>query len=507
MPETPQGARRALVASYGLIIAAVAFALAVVVVMYRFHGILDESLDLVEVQYRESLQYQTLARHVQSYAEESAEAIARSGEAGARAEHARAARKVLGELRTKAEAVVRAEGDDETQEEAAAAAALAEAFEVFVLRLDELIRLDRGAPDFQARFAAAFDELLRGQLLAAIDQALAGEREDVERTVAEYRAVADRWSWGISILIVLLIGVIVTPLYLRLDKGVRRLAEGARRVAGGDYTTRVAVRGMFSSISDAFNGMAQRIQEHRLAQVKMAKELQASSAELLAVAKQTETNAADEAAAVEETRRTMTALLGAAAQIAEGAGTVASSAEQSALASEGIGEQIVRLSLQSQKIRTITATIQGIADKSDVLALNAALEGAKAGDTGRGFVLLGGEMRRLAESVNSAANEVGELASRIEELSRGAVLSTEVGQKLAAATLEVAQRITLITSQQRGATEQVSRSMEEVHQYTQHSLSAAKQTRATASDLVRASAELEELVSLRPGAEAARAAA
>jgi methyl-accepting chemotaxis protein len=220
------------------------------------------------------------------------------------------------------------------------------------------------------------------------------------------------------------------------------------------------------------------------------------------VAKQTETNAADEAAAVEETRRTMAALLGAAAQIAEGAGTVASSAEQSALASEGIGEQIVRLSLQSQKIRTITATIQGIADKSDVLALNAALEGAKAGDTGRGFVLLGGEMRRLAESVNSAANEVGELASRIEELSRGAVLSTEVGQKLAAGTLEVAQRITLITSQQRGATEQVSRSMEEVHQYTQHSLSAAKQTRATASDLVRTSAELEKLVNSQPSAGA-----
>ncbi len=58
----------------------------------------------------------------------------------------------------------------------------------------------------------------------------------------------------------------------------------------------------------------------------------------------------------------------------------------------------------------------------------------------------------------------------------------------------MAQRITLITGQQRGATEQVTRSMEEVHQYTQHSLSAAKQTRATASDLVRTSDELEKLV-------------
>jgi methyl-accepting chemotaxis protein len=257
---------------------------------------------------------------------------------------------------------------------------------------------------------------------------------------------------------------------------------------------------MFRQISESFNSMSARIQEHRLAQVKMAKELQSSSAELLAVAKQTETNAADEAAAVEETRRTMQALLASATLIAEGADSVASKAEHSTRASEGIGEQILKLSVQSQKIRKITNVIQGIADKSDILALNASLEGVKAGEAGRGFVLLGGEMRRLAESVTSAAHEVSDLASEIEELSKSAVMSTEVGQKFASETLEVAQRITLITSQQRGATEQVSRSMEEVHQYTQHSLSAAKQTRSTASDLVRTSDELEKLVN----AQAAR---
>jgi methyl-accepting chemotaxis protein len=114
-------------------------------------------------------------------------------------------------------------------------------------------------------------------------------------------------------------------------------------------------------------------------------------------------------------------------------------------------------------------------------------------------------MRRLAESVSSAANEVGDLASEIEELSKRAVISTEVGQKLAAETLEVARRINLITSQQRGATEQVTRSMEDVHQYTQHSLSAAQQTRATASDLVRTSDELERLVQASSGGSAERA--
>ena len=490
---------RTLVASYGVFIGAAVFAIAVVIVMSRFHDLLGESLDLVELQYEEALHYATLVRHVQAYAQESAEVLSRGGEVGDREAHEQAARRILAELSMKQTDEIRVEGAEEVDADTREAAAVAEVFEAFVRRIDELTRMDRGAPDYKDRVRATFDEILRRQLLSAIDKAQAGEREDATRNVIEYREAVTTWTWGVA-LILILTGALSVPLYLRIDRGIRRLAEGARRIAAGDYTARVAVRGMFRPIADAFNGMARRVHEHQLAQLKMAKELQASSAELLAVAKQTETNAADESSAVDETRRTMVALLAAATEIAESSDQVAASAEQSTRASEGIGEQILKLSAQSQKIRKITAMIQGIADKSDVLALNASLEGVKAGEAGRGFVLLGSEMRRLAESVSNAANEAGDLAFEIEELSKRAVISTEVGQKLALATLENARRINLITSQQRGATEQVTRSMEDVHQYTQHSLSAAKQTRATASDLVRTSDELEQLVQASPSA-------
>ncbi|HWU86486.1 MAG TPA: methyl-accepting chemotaxis protein [Kofleriaceae bacterium] len=500
MPDNSHATSRVLVASYGVLIAAAAFAVAVVVVIHRLHSTLGESLDRVELEYRETQKHTTLALHVQRFAQESAEALVRSTDIADRLGQAQAARKVLRDIVQKTEDAVRTQGDEQAKQEAREAAEIAEAFHAFVQQVDELARIGRDAPGFQAKLNATFDEILRGKLLKAMDKAMETEWEDEDRKVVDYRDTATKLTWGVSILLIILIGLIVTPLYLRLERGVRRLIEGARKVAAGDYAARVEVRGMFRQISDSFNGLAQRIQEHRLAQVKMAKELQASSAELLAVAKQTETNAADEAAAVEETRRTMSALLASATLIAESADTVASKAESSTRASEGIGEQIMKLSLQSQKIRKITTAIQGIADKSDILALNASLEGAKAGDAGRGFVLLGSEMRRLAESVNNAAHEVADLASEIEELSKSAVMSTEVGQRFAAETLEVAQRITLITSQQRGATEQVSKNMEDVHQYTQHSLSAAKQTRSTASDLVRTSDDLEKLVNSQSAA-------
>jgi methyl-accepting chemotaxis protein len=491
--EAPQVRARPLLASYGVVVAAVLFAVAVVIVMSRFHSLLADSLDVVEQQYEEALQYATLARHVQGFAQDSAELLSGSGDGEGREGHALAVRRILAELASRRERLTVTEREEEVESDARETAEVSEAFEAFARRIEELVRLDRKNPDLRDLLKAAFDEILWGRLLRAIDKALDGERDDAKRNVIEYRDASTRWTWSVSIILIL-IGGMAIPLYLRIDAGVRRLAAGARRVAAGDYTARVAVRGMFRPIADAFNAMAQRVHEHQLAQLKMAKELQTSSAELLAVAKQTETNAADESAAVEETGRTMVALLASATEIASSADKVASTAEHAARASEGIGEQIQKLSAQSQKIRKITAAIQSVADKSDVLALNASLEGVKAGEGGRGFVLLGTEMRRLAESVSSAANEAGDLAFEIEELCKRAVLSTEVGQKLAGQTLEVAQRINLITGQQRGATEQVTRSMEDVHQYTQHSLSAARQTRATASDLVRTSDELEKLV-------------
>lgn len=497
--DSPPRRSRTPATSYSVFIGAAVFAIAVVIVMSWFHSRLEQELDLVERQYGEALQYATLVRHVLGYAQDSAEVLTRGGELGEREAHARAARRLLAELAAKHAHEIRTEGEEEVTADTREAAGVAELFETFVRRIDELTGLDRAAPDYRERIRAVFDEVLRRKLLPAIDAAQDGERLDAERDVLDYRGDVTTWTWGVAIILIG-IGALSIPLYVRMDRGVRRLAEGARRVAAGDYTARVAVRGMFRPIADAFNGMARRVHEHQQAQLKMAKELQASSAELLAVAKQTETNAADESSAVEETRRTMGALLSSATDIAESADQVAASAEQSTRASEGIGEQILKLAAQSQKIRKITAMIQGIADKSDVLALNASLEGVKAGEAGRGFVLLGSEMRRLAESVSSAANEAGDLAFEIEELSKRAVISTEVGQKLAQATLETAKRINLITSQQRGATEQVTRSMDDVHQYTQHSLAAAKQTRATASDLVRTSDELEKLVAASPGA-------
>ena len=68
------------------------------------------------------------------------------------------------------------------------------------------------------------------------------------------------------------------------------------------------------------------------------------------------------------------------------------------------------------------------ADKSDLLALNASLEGTKAGEAGRGFALVAAEMRRLAESVMAAAREIKQLASDIRTAAADTVCAGEDGE-------------------------------------------------------------------------------
>lgn len=102
-----------------------------------------------------------------------------------------------------------------------------------------------------------------------------------------------------------------------------------------------------------------------------------------------------------------------------------------------VGERIQILSLVGEEVERILKLIEGIANKSDVLALNAALEGAKAGEAGKGFMLIADNMRRLAELIVKEADQIRPILRQIETSTReimGAIESnlaeTRVGSGL-----------------------------------------------------------------------------
>jgi len=104
-----------------------------------------------------------------------------------------------------------------------------------------------------------------------------------------------------------------------------------------------------------------------------------------------------------------------------------------------IAETILNLSEHTLQIGEIIATVNDIADQSNLLALNAAMEAARAGEAGRGFAVVAGEVRNLAEQSRQATAQVSGILSEIQKAANTAVMVTEKGTKSAEAGVELAQ--------------------------------------------------------------------
>lgn len=225
-----------------------------------------------------------------------------------------------------------------------------------------------------------------------------------------------------------------------------------------------------------------------------ARQLDAVSSTLVAAARDQEASSAEEAAAVAQTRRSMETLLDSAQQIADRSSEVLGNAERSTNGSRQIADRIGNLNELSEKVADILAVIMQVADKADLLALNASLEGTRAGDAGKGFTLVAAEMRRLAENVMESVAGIRELMKDMREASQAAVTASEEGTKSSTATTHSAREIALLTQEQRQATEQVMASMDEMGEILNHTLDGIQRTTASASQLTELARTLADIV-------------
>ncbi len=179
---------------------------------------------------------------------------------------------------------------------------------------------------------------------------------------------------------------------------------------------------------------------------------------------------------------------------------------------QAIADSVVKLNKRVQQVGRIVEFIDGIADKSDLLALNAELEGNKAGEVGRGFSLVAAEMRRLSESVMVSTKEIIGLIEDVRDATNAAVMATEAGVKASDAgsalarkvseglsdilsyantTADAVQRITLSTYHQQVGTDQLAHAMNEILLSTKAGEGASEQMSKTNSELQALATELK----------------
>lgn len=264
--------------------------------------------------------------------------------------------------------------------------------------------------------------------------------------------------------------------------------------------------------------------------------VESSSAELQSAANQQASGARESSTAMSEITTTISELLATSRQIAESAQRVAHIAEETSAAARA-GDQTVQkthdsvngikhqvdlivthmldLGKKSQQIGGILEIINELAEQTNILAINATIESAGAGDSGKRFSVIADEIRKLADRVGGSTKEIRALIEEIRAAVNATVMATEGGTKavdfgarqfvevtsaldqitnLLGTTTEAAREIELSTKQQSTAVEQVNVAVSNVAKATKETEASANQTLQTATQLSGLSRELTRLI-------------
>ncbi len=279
--------------------------------------------------------------------------------------------------------------------------------------------------------------------------------------------------------------------YVAMVEHLRQLDLRARQIADGDLSIDTQHDG---SLHASFNAMVGGLRSVVSQITQTAVRISTSAEEILAVLHEQELSASHQASGVEETQRTMETLLSSAKKIAESAQTVFKSAERTQANNRIISDRASELKSHSERIAEILESIKEIADRSDLLALNASLEGLRAGEAGKGFTLVANEMRRLAENVKGSVEDIKDLLGNIRQSALSNIMAIEEGSRLSERTTDSALKITLITQQQQSGTEQVTQSMEELSHLINQGLAGTRQVTTAAGELATLSDDMRGLV-------------
>jgi methyl-accepting chemotaxis protein len=288
---------------------------------------------------------------------------------------------------------------------------------------------------------------------------------------------------------------ILIPAFLRLGNSMQEITEKAKLIAQGDLTVSLEKRSEKDELMEALDNMVKAMAA-TITEFKIAIENVVSASQALqSVAIQLSEGSSEQASSTEQVSSSMEEMVSNINQNSDNATQTEKIALQASKDIEE-GNKAVTITVDAmKKIADKISVIGEIAEKTDLLAINAAIEAARAGEQGKGFAVVAAEVRKLAENSQIAAKEINELSKssvRIADES-GKLLQRIVPDIQKTATL--VQEITASSMEQSSGATQINSAIFQLNSVTQKNSAASEEMSSTAEELASQAEQLSETVS------------